>query len=185
MSATSSRSSSGTSSSRGRSEPYRVCVVCWGNICRSPMGEFLLREAFEDAGLGDRVVVDSAGTSSDELGSGMHPRTAAVLSRNVHPDLGWDEHAARRFERSWFDRYDLVLPVDHVHVERLERLARDDEARATVRLFRSFDPDAVASGELGMDDPWYGTDPAYDQTYAEITAAIPGIVEHVRTALGD
>ena len=40
------------------SEPYRVCVVCWGNICRSPMGEFLLREAFADAGLADRVVVE-------------------------------------------------------------------------------------------------------------------------------
>ena len=88
------------------------------------------------------------------------------------------------------DRYDLVLPVDHVHVDRLEHLARGASTgggspRATVRLFRSFDPDAVASGELGMEDPWYGTDPAYDQAYAEITAAIPGIVEHVRAALGD
>ncbi|GAA4404163.1 low molecular weight protein-tyrosine-phosphatase [Fodinibacter luteus] len=163
--------------------PYRVTVVCWGNICRSPMGEFLLREAFEEAGLGDRVVVDSAGTSADELGNGMHPRTAAVLRRNGHADTGWDGHVARRFERSWFDRSDLVLPVDHVHVDRLERLARDDTDRAKVRLFRSFDPDAVASGELGMDDPWYGTDPAYDQTYAEIAAALPGIVEHVRREL--
>ena len=41
----------------------------------------------------------------------------------------------------------------------------------------------MAAGDLGMDDPWYGTDPAYDQTYAEITAAVPGIVEHVRTEL--
>ncbi len=150
-------------------EPYRVCVVCWGNICRSPMGEFLLREAFEDAGLGDRVVVDSAGTSSEELGNGMHRRTAAVLRRNGHEDNGWGEHVARRFEPGWFDRYDLVLPVDHVHVERLERIARTDADRAKLRLFRSFDPDAVARGELGMDDPWYGTDPAYDQTYAEIS----------------
>ena len=174
------------------SEPYRVCVVCWGNICRSPMGEFLLREAFADAGLADRVVVDSAGTSAEEIGSGMHPRTAGVMRRNGHPDTGWDTHVARRFEPSWFDRYDLVLPVDHIHVDRLdtlERLGREggrtEPARATVRLFRSFDPDAVASGHVGMEDPWYGTDPAYDQTYAEITAAIPGIVEHVRAALGD
>ena len=164
-------------------EPYRVCVVCWGNICRSPMGEYLLREAFDDAGLGDRVVVDSAGTSSDEIGSGMHPRTAAVLRRNGHVDNGWDEHVARRFEPGWFDRYDLVLPVDHVHEQRLARIGATGSHRATVRLFRSFDPDAVAAGELGMDDPWYGTDPAYDQTYAEVTAAIPGIVEFVRTEL--
>ena len=165
------------------SEPYRVNVVCWGNICRSPMGEFLLREAFEDAGLGDRVVVDSAGTSSDELGSSVHVRTVAVLQRNGHADNGWHDHVARRFEPSWFDRYDLVLPVDHVHEERLRRIARSDADRDKLRLFRSFDPDAVAAGELGMDDPWYGTDPAYEQTYAEITAAVPGIVEHVRAEL--
>ncbi len=163
--------------------PYRVCVVCWGNICRSPMGEFLLREAFEDAGLGDRVVVDSAGTSSEELGNGMHRRTAAVLRRSGHDDNGWGQHVARRFEPGWFDRYDLVLPVDHVHEERLGRIARTDTDRGKVALFRSFDPDAVAAGDLGMDDPWYGTDPAYDQTYAEIVAAVPGIVEHVRAEL--
>jgi len=169
--------------STASSEPYRVCVVCWGNICRSPMGEYLLRESFEDAGLADRVVVDSAGTSSDELGSGMHPRTVAVLRRNGHADNGWGEHVARRFEPSWFDRYDLVLPVDHVHEERLGRIAPTGADRAKLRLFRSFDPDAVAAGELGMDDPWYGTDPAYDQTYAEVTAAVPGIVEFVRAQL--
>jgi protein-tyrosine phosphatase len=106
-------------------EPYRVCVVCWGNICRSPMGEYLLREAFADAGLADRVVVDSAGTSAEELGNGMHPRTAGVMRRNGHPDTGWSSHRARRFDASWFDRYDLVLPVDHIHVDRLRDLARD------------------------------------------------------------
>ena len=133
--------------------PYRVVVVCWGNICRSPMGEFLLREAFEDAGLGDRVVVDSAGTSSDELGNGMHRRTAAVLRRNGHDDRGWGEHVARRFEPSWFDEYDLVLPVDHVHVRRLEQIARSDADRDKLRLFRSFDPQAVAAGQLGHGRP--------------------------------
>lgn len=170
-------------SDRHPSRPYRVTVVCWGNICRSPMGEFLLREAFADAGLGERVVVDSAGTSAEEQGNGMHPRTAAVLRRNGHPDTGWSHHRARRFETSWFDESDLVLAVDHIHVDRLEQLARDDRDAGKVRLFRSFDEAAVASGELGMDDPWYGTDPAYDQTYAEVSAAVPGIVEHVRREL--
>ena len=164
--------------------PYRITVVCWGNICRSPMAEFLLREALEEAGLGDRVVVDSAGTSSEELGNGMHPRTVAVLRRNGHVDSGWSRHVARRFDASEFDDVDLVLPVDHEHAHRLQRLARDEQERSRIRLFRSFDPAAVEAGELGMDDPWYGTDPAYDQTYAEVTAAIPGIVEHVRRAVG-
>lgn len=163
--------------------PYRVTVVCHGNICRSPMAEFLLREAFEDAGLTDRVEVDSAGTSTEELGNPVHPRTVAVLRRHDHPDVGWSEHRARQFRADWFDDTDLVLAADHPHADRLARLARDEDDAAKVHLVRSFDPDAVAAGELGMDDPWYGADAEYEQTYDEIRAAVPGIVEHVRSAL--
>jgi len=147
------------------------------------MGEYLLREALERAGLGDRVVVDSAGTSTEEFGNGMHPRTAAVMRRNGHVDSGWSKHMARAFDPAWFEEVDLVLPVDHEHADLLERLAGNDRHRRKIRLFRSFDPDAVETGTLGMDDPWYGSDAAYDQTYAEVTAALPGIVEHVRSEL--
>ncbi|GIL36468.1 low molecular weight protein-tyrosine-phosphatase [Phycicoccus sp. DTK01] len=163
--------------------PYRVTVVCHGNICRSPMAEMLLREAFDDAGLGDRVEVDSAGTSAEELGNPAHPQTIATLRRHGHPDVGWSAHRARQFRADWFDDTDLVLAADHPHAERLGRLARDEDDAAKVRLVRSFDPDAVAVGELGMDDPWYGGDAEYEQTYDEIRAAVPGIVEHVRRAL--
>ena len=168
----------------GMSErPYRVTVVCHGNICRSPMAEFLLREAFADAGLDGRVEVDSAGTSTEELGNPAHPRTIATLTRHGHPDLGWSEHRARQFRADWFDTTDLVLAADHPHADRLTRLARDEDDAATVRLVRSFDPEALAAGELGMDDPWYGGDAEYEQTYDEIRAAVPGIVEHVRREL--
>lgn len=163
--------------------PYRVTVVCHGNICRSPMAAFLLREAFADAGLDGRVEVDSAGTSAEELGNPAHRRTIATLQRHGHPDVGWSAHRARQFRDDWFDDVDLVLAADHAHADRLARLARDDEERARVRLVRSFDPEAAAAGELGMDDPWYGGDAEYEQTYAEIRAAVPGIVEHVRRAL--
>ena len=57
---------------------YRICVVCTGNICRSPMGEFILRERFEAAGLGDQVAIDSAGTTAWEEGNPADPRTLDV-----------------------------------------------------------------------------------------------------------
>ncbi|KRF28163.1 low molecular weight protein-tyrosine-phosphatase [Phycicoccus sp. Soil802] len=165
--------------------PYRVTVVCTGNICRSPMGEFVLRERFEEAGLGDQVVVDSAGTHSWEVGNPADPRTLAVLARNGHDDFGGRDHVARRFERSWLDEVDLVLAADAGHLRELTKLARTDSQRAKVRMFRSFDPDAQRSGELDMDDPWYGDDSAFDQTYAEVVAAADGVVDHVRRALAD
>jgi len=167
------------------SEPYRVTVVCTGNICRSPMGEFILRERFEAAGLGDRVVVDSAGTHSWEVGNPADPRTLAVLRRNGHDDFGGEAHVARRFERAWFGHTDLLLAADSGHAEALRRLAPSDADRAKVRLFRSFEPGADPEGALDMDDPWYGEDDAFDRTYTEVIAAADGVVEHVRRALAD
>lgn len=165
-------------------EPYRITVVCWGNICRSPMGEFMLRDAIEDAGLGDRVVVDSMGTSAEELGHGMDRRSVAVLGRKGVRDTGFAQHRARRFRREDFEDIDLVLAADHVHDRILRGLARDEDDTSKIHLFRSFDPDAVAADHLAMDDPWYGNDASFDQTYDEIEAALPGIVEHVRSELG-
>jgi protein-tyrosine phosphatase len=163
--------------------PYRITVVCTGNICRSPMGEFVLRERFEAAGLGDRVVVDSAGTHSWEVGNPADPRTLAVLARNGHGDLGGTQHVARRFERAWFDEVDLVLAADRGHYRELTKLARGDAQRDKVRMFRSFDPVAAGDDDLDMDDPWYGDDSSFDQTYAEVVAAADGVVEHVRQQL--
>ncbi len=167
------------------SRPFRITVVCTGNICRSPMGEFVLRERFAAAGLDADVVVDSAGTHSWEVGSPADPRTLAVLRRNGHEDFGGREHVARQFEGPWFEEVDLVLAADAGHVRELAALTDRDEHHAKVRLFRSFDPDAERTGDLEMDDPWYGDATAFDQTYAEVTAAADGVVDHVRRALAD
>ncbi len=165
-------------------EPYRISVVCWGNICRSPMGEFVLRAALEDAGLGDVVVVDSRGTSTDELGAGMDRRAMATLRRHGIADTGFTTHRARQFRSDHFREYDLVLAADHVHDEILGRRAPDADERAKIAMLRSFDPNAVAAGELGMADPWYGDEDDFDVTYAEIAAAAPGIVAFVRAQVG-
>jgi low molecular weight protein-tyrosine phosphatase len=166
------------------STAYRVIVVCTGNICRSPMGEFILREKFEEAGLGEQVVVDSAGTTSWEVGKPADRRTLSVLERNGHADFGGSDHIARQFEHSWLDDRDLILAADSGHLSDLRRLARTEEQRARIRLFREFDPEALAAGELDMDDPWFGeTEAAFDQTYSEITAAADGVVEFVRAEL--
>jgi protein-tyrosine phosphatase len=164
---------------------YRVVIVCWGNICRSPMAEFVLRQAFEDAGLADRVSISSAGTSTEELGRPMDRRTIAVLHRNDVRDSGFRDKRAIQFKAHSFDEADLVLTADHVHERILRERSRDEQDHDKIRMLRSFDPDAVVAGTLGMDDPWYGDDADFDITYAEIVAAAPGIVEHVRSRLTD
>lgn len=165
--------------------PFRISVVCTGNICRSPMAELVLREMFEEAGLGERVEVDSAGTTSWEAGSPADPRTLEVLRRRGHGDFGGSGHVARRFQDMWLEERDLVLAADRGHLRELRAMARSDEERERIRLFREFDPEAVAAGDLEMADPWYGDAAAFDQTYTEVVAASRGVVEHVCRMLGD
>ncbi len=118
------------------SDAYRIVVVCWGNICRSPMAEFVLRQAFEDAGLSDRVVVSSAGTSTEELGRPMDRRTIAVMQRNSVRDSGFRTKRAVQFRSDSFDDADLVLTADHIHERILRDRARSEEDRAKIRTFR-------------------------------------------------
>lgn len=166
----------------GGMSTYRITVVCTGNICRSPMAEFLLRERFEEAGLGDRVEIDSAGTTAWEEGNPADPRTITVLERHGHRG-DYARHRARVFDKRWFAERDLVLAADHGHYSVLRRLAGTTEEKDRIRMIRSFDPAGITGDALAIDDPWYGDDSSFDRTYAEISASVDGIVEHVRQEL--
>ena len=169
--------------------PYRVMAVCTGNICRSPIAEVVLRHRFEAAGLGDLVVVDSGGTSSEEFGNPIDPRAAAVLLAAGYPVPGGTAH---QVTGSDLRERDLVLAMTAQHARRLRSLASDHESTGRVAMFRSFDPaapatsgpDAVADeSDLDVADPWYGTQDDFLSTLEQVEAAADGIVAHVRGAL--
>ncbi|NKX50621.1 low molecular weight phosphotyrosine protein phosphatase, partial [Arthrobacter deserti] len=116
---------------------YRIITVCTGNICRSPMAEFVLTHALAAAGLAGEAAVDSAGISDWEAGRPIDPRAARRLAL---AGLTSQAHRARQFERLWFQDRDLILSLDADHYDELLRIAPDDAARRKVRMFRSFDP---------------------------------------------
>ena len=163
---------------------YRITVVCTGNICRSPMAEFILRERLEEAGLADVVSVDSAGTTAWEEGNPADPRTVSALRRRGHTG-DYTGHRARVSDKRWFDDVDLVLAADHGHYTVLRRLAGTPEAQARIRMLRSFDPAGPKGDALAIDDPWYGDDSSFDRTYDEVTGAADGVVAFVRDQLAD
>ncbi|MCQ9164783.1 MULTISPECIES: low molecular weight protein-tyrosine-phosphatase [unclassified Arthrobacter] len=157
------------------SNPYRIMTVCTGNICRSPMAEFMLAGAAAEAGLD--VVVDSAGTTAWEAGNPMDPRAVATLARH---GVAAASHEARMFIPAWFAERDLILALDTDHFKALQALAPSPEAAAKVRMLRSFDP-AVAGAPLdaqGIYDPWYGDGSDFEASWELISAAIPGILAH-------
>jgi protein-tyrosine phosphatase len=144
------------------------------------MGEVILRDLFREAGLEDRVAVDSAGTTRWEVGNPMDPRAVAELRRR-----GYDgsAHVARQFEPGWLTDTDLVLAADAGHASVLRRWARTRQDAAKVHLLREFDPEAVAAGTLEVDDPWYGDDEDFVRCFTEVEAACHGVVARVTAEL--
>jgi protein-tyrosine phosphatase len=153
---------------------YRVCFVCTGNICRSPMAESVFRAHVAEAGLGELVQVDSAGTDGWHEGDGADERTVAVLEAG-----GYESgHAARRFQASWFSRLDLVIALDTGHLKTLRRLATSAEDAEKVRLLRSYDPSA--DDDLDVPDPYYGHMDDFEECLEMVEAASPGLLAAVR-----
>ncbi|MET9888656.1 low molecular weight protein-tyrosine-phosphatase [Streptomyces sp. NPDC006465] len=158
--------------------PYRVCFVCTGNICRSPMAESVFRAHVTEAGLDDLVEVDSAGTGGWHEGDGADERTVAVLEAGGYES----DHEARQFQASWFSRLDLVIALDTGHLKALRRLATTAEDTAKVRLLRSYDP--AAGGDLDVPDPYYGHMDGFEECLEMVEAASPGLLAAVREQVG-
>ncbi|MCH0564434.1 MULTISPECIES: low molecular weight protein-tyrosine-phosphatase [unclassified Streptomyces] len=152
---------------------YRVCFVCTGNICRSPMAESVFRARVAEAGLGGLVEADSAGTGGWHEGDGADPRTVAVLDEAGYGTA----HTARRFRSSWFSHLDLVIALDSGHLKALRRLAPTEEDAAKVRLLRSYDP---AAGDLEVPDPYYGGPEGFEECLEMVEAASDGLLAAVR-----
>lgn len=163
--------------------PFRIAIVCLGNICRSPMAQVVLEDRLERAGLADRVEVVSAGTGNWHVGEPMDERAAATLTA-----AGYDatRHAARTFTTDWYGKYDLLLAMDASNRADITDLAPTVEAQGQVRMFRDFDPDA-SEGDDEVPDPWYGGPEGFAEVLAmveraadEIVARLPEIAPGLR-----
>jgi low molecular weight protein-tyrosine phosphatase len=163
--------------------PYRVCLVCLGNICRSPMAEAVLRAALAEAGLDGAVVVDSAGTGDWHVGGPMDPGARSALARR-----GYDgsAHRARQFQASWLAERDLVLAMDAHNLADLRRMAgawgwRPPGAQdagipdaGRIRLFGEVGG-LMKTGGGDIPDPWGGGADEFGYVLDLLGAAAPVI----------
>jgi protein-tyrosine phosphatase len=134
-----------------------------------------MRSLVDAAGLGDRITVDSAGTSTEELGNPVDRRAISeAASRGVTL-----EHVAWQFQPDDFDRYDMVLVADAVNLSRMRQRARNEDDLSKLHLLREFDP-GVDPHDTDVPDPWYGGQEGFVHVYDLIEAACRGLLEQLR-----
>jgi protein-tyrosine phosphatase len=151
----------------------RICFVCLGNICRSPTAEAVMRHLVKEAGLGDRIAIESAGTGDWHVGGARDRRSRAVGAARGIPLAG----EAQQFTRPDFERFDHVLAMDRANRDELLRLAHDDRDRAKVRLLRSFEPGAPPDAEVP--DPYYGGARGFEEVFDICERACRGLLAHL------
>ena len=152
----------------------RLCFVCLGNICRSPIGEGVMRHLLAGAGLTDQVEVDSAGTAGYHAGEPPDARARAAGRR-----LGIEVAGrARQFTRADFERFDYVLAMDRSNFDDLAELARDPVLRKRLHLLRGFDPTSLPGASVP--DPYYGGDEDFDDVVRICLAACKPLLDVLR-----
>jgi protein-tyrosine phosphatase len=158
--------------------PYRVCLVCMGNICRSPMAETVLRASLVEAGLDGAVALDSAGTGDWHIGQPMDPLARAALARR-----GYDgsAHRARQFRPSWLAQRDLVLAMDGRNLAALRRMA-DQADRDRIRLFGEVGG-LTETGGGEIPDPYGGNAADFGYVLDLLGAAAPVLVTRLTRLL--
>ena len=157
--------------------PYGVCLVCLGNICRSPMAETVLRAELAAAGLDGAVVVDSAGTGDWHVGDSMDPDARAALASRGHDGSA---HRARQFQASWLPGRDLILAMDARNLADLRRMARGEDADR-IRLFGEVA--GLTEGGGDIPDPWGGGTEEFGHVLDLLGAAAPVIVARLARLL--
>ena len=154
----------------------RILFVCMGNICRSPTAEGVMRRLLEEAGLSDRVEVESAGTGDWHVGEPPDERATLAARRRGVTLAG----AAQQVRAADFRDFDLLIAMDRGNVRELLAVAPDEEAAEKVRLLREFDP--AAAGDFDVPDPYHGGDRGFEIVLDMVEAACRGLLDELRAA---
>lgn len=134
-----------------------------------------MRTLVEQAGMTERIEVDSAGTGAWHVGSPADARASATaLAHGVALDS-----VARQVILDDFEGFDVVLAMDRENLRALRRLARNDEQRARIHLLREFDPASAGAEDLDVPDPYYGAGDGFEEVYDLVHAACAGLLERI------
>ena len=149
----------------------KILFVCHGNICRSPMAEYLMKQLVADAGLAGDFCIASAATSTEEIGNPVYPPARRKLAEH---GIGCGGHVARQMTREEYSRYDLLIGMDEENRYNMRRISGGDpEGKIHLLLDYTDHPRDVA-------DPWYTGD--FEKTWQDILEGCRGLLHAVTKA---
>ena len=150
----------------------KVLFVCLGNICRSPMAEYVFRHCAEEAGVGHRIESASSGTSGWHDGENMHRGTQKTLQHHGISSLGF---TSSKVKKSDFEHFDYLIAMDSSNLAELERLF----GRHPEKMFKLTDL-IPESGYDHVPDPWYTHN--FDETYTLVSAGSRALLKRLNLA---
>jgi protein-tyrosine phosphatase len=157
---------------------FRICFVCTGNICRSPMAETYFTALVKKTGYDGLISVSSAGTGDWHVGEPSDDRTLAVLAAH---GLSGSGHRARQFDPEWFENLDLVVVFDRSQERILRTWAANDQDRSKVQLLLTFDSEQAAL--IDVPDPYYSDAAMFDQVLGMIEKACVALFRQITPGL--
>ena len=147
---------------------YNILFVCHGNICRSPMAEFRMRDMIKKAGYADKIAVASAATSTEELGCSVYPPAKRKLKEHGIDCTG---KIARRVTASDYGKYDLIVGMDAANMRNMRRIIGEDRD-GKYHLLLEF---AGRDGDIS--DPWYSGD--FDRAWDDIELGCRALLQYL------
>ena len=148
----------------------RILFICHGNICRSPMAEFVMKDMVHRAGLEAEFHIESAATSTEELGNPVYPPVRRLLNRH---GIDCSGKTARQLQKRDYETYDLLIGMDHANLRNMQRICGGDPS-GRLHLLMDF---TCRPGEVA--DPWYTGD--FDATWRDVEEGCRGLLNHLRT----
>lgn len=147
----------------------RVLFICHGNICRSTMCESVFVHMVQEAGLADKFVIDSAATSTEEIGNPPHWGTVSKLKQ---VGIALVPHRAKQIRAADYDKFDYIIGMDTANIRNLNRILKGDPKGKVYKL--------LSFAGLGRDiaDPWYTGN--FDETYSDIVEGCSGFLKYLK-----
>lgn len=148
---------------------HKILFVCHGNICRSPMAEFVMKDLVRKAGLEDKFLIESAATSTEEIGNDMYPPAKAKLRQEGIP---FTRRAARQITAADYQKYDLLIGTDEENLYYMNKRWNNDPDDK-IRLLLEF-----AGSTRPIADPWYTGN--FDQTYLDVVEGCEALLRKLK-----